>query len=363
MKNKRTRIIIGGVIALVLLLAGSSAGAYVRADDGKDGTKAIACHDSMTCSLTDWAMKVVNTGTTAGHGIMAQTNSTTKSMAAVYGLAKYRARGVFGKSKNGPGVEGKSTGRGAGIYGTSVDGYGGYFDSDGSSGIYVAPAPSHGVHVESATLCGFRVDGALVSGLWVDNALLAGIYVNDCLSYAAWLKGEVGAAILADTGNIIEGYDSEPTQDLRFKVDNAGNVTADGNFTGSGADFADMFPAVQGLEPTDVLVISPDGKLARSAEACSTAVAGVYSTNPGFLAGGGDDENMMGKVPLAMVGIVPVKVSAENGAISPGDLLTTSGTPGHAMKATDVQTGTIVGKAMESLESGTGTIQMLVMLQ
>ena len=359
--TKKRMLALGGTIVLVLLMAGSGLGAYVYAQDGEvgadDGAEvekvgAIDCGDSVSCTNTDQVVSVTNIDKTAGHGIKAQTSSITQSKAAVFGYADRRARGVFGKSKKGPGV-----------YGKSIDGYGGYFDSDGSSGIYVAPAAVHGVHVESANLCGFRVDGALVSGLWVDNALLSGIYVNDCLSYAAWLKGEAGAAILADSGNIIEGYDAEPSQELMFKVDNAGEVTAKGSFTGGGADFADMSPAVSGLEPADVLVIGPDGKLARSSEACSTAVAGVYSTKPGFIGGHGMDEDTTGKVPLAIVGIVPVKASAENGPICPGDLLTTSGTPGHAMKAIDPANGTIIGKAMESLESGTGTIKMLVTLQ
>jgi len=78
-----------------------------------------------------------------------------------------------------------------------------------------------------------------------------------------------------------------------------------------------------------------------------------------------------GKVPLALVGVVPVKVSAENGAIQPGDLLTTSTTPGHAMKATPVdlggipiyRPGTIIGKALTPLTEGTGVITVLVTLQ
>ena len=46
-----------------------------------------------------------------------------------------------------------------------------------------------------------------------------------------------------------------------------------------------------------------------------------------------------------------------------GDLLTTSPTPGHAMRADDPRPGTIVGKALEPLESGTGMVRVLVMLR
>jgi len=68
-------------------------------------------------------------------------------------------------------------------------------------------------------------------------------------------------------------------------------------------------------------------------------------------------------VPVALVGLVPVKVSAENGAIKPGDLLTTSSLLGYAMKATDPKIGTVLGKAMQSLEKGTGVINVLVTLR
>jgi hypothetical protein len=70
------------------------------------------------------------------------------------------------------------------------------------------------------------------------------------------------------------------------------------------------------------------------------------------------------RVPLAIVGIVPVKVSAENGSILPGDLLVTSSTPGHAMKAgPNPPVGTVIGKALGTLAEGKGVIQMLVTLQ
>jgi hypothetical protein len=65
---------------------------------------------------------------------------------------------------------------------------------------------------------------------------------------------------------------------------------------------------------------------------------------------------------MAVVGIVPCKVSAENGPIAPGDLLVTSSTPGHGMRDANPRVGTVIGKALESLESGTGVIRVLVTL-
>ena len=63
-----------------------------------------------------------------------------------------------------------------------------------------------------------------------------------------------------------------------------------------------------------MLVIGPDGILVSCSQANQTNVAGVYSTSPGFV-GGASEEDAEGNIPLAMVGVVPVKVSGENGAI------------------------------------------------
>lgn len=60
---------------------------------------------------------------------------------------------------------------------------------------------------------------------------------------------------------------------------------------------------------------------------------------------------------------VKIKADAKYGAIHRGDLLTTSATPGHAMLAADPKIGTIVGKALESLDNGTGEIKVMVTLQ
>lgn len=78
-----------------------------------------------------------------------------------------------------------------------------------------------------------------------------------------------------------------------------------------------------------------------------------------------DDPARKNEVPLAVVGIVPCKVTAENGPIVAGDLLVTSSAPGYAMKGTDRgrMLGAVVGKALQPLEKGAGVIQVLVTLQ
>jgi hypothetical protein len=174
-----------------------------------------------------------------------------------------------------------------------------------------------------------------------------------------------GGYFSSDNDNIIEAWTTGTASDnRRWYISNSGNVYADGSFNGGGADFAEMLPAVSGLEPGEVLVIGPDGQLLRSDSPNAANVVGVYSTKPGFVGGSDEEMENPGKVPLAIMGVVPVKASAENGAIAPGDLLVTATIPGHAMRAeANPAVGTVVGKALASLAEGTGMIRTLVMLQ
>jgi hypothetical protein len=158
----------------------------------------------------------------------------------------------------------------------------------------------------------------------------------------------------------------------KFRVDTSGDVYGTKYLT-SGADFAESV-AVRGkrsgYEPGDLLAIDPGGvrRLTLARTPYSTLVAGIYSTKPGMLASphAVDDElGSAGEVPLAVMGIVPCKVTAENGPIRVGDLMVTSSRAGYAMRGTDRgrMLGAVVGKALEALPKGEGVIQVLVTLQ
>lgn len=120
-------------------------------------------------------------------------------------------------------------------------------------------------------------------------------------------------------------------------------------------------------EPGDVLVLDSDtnGNVEKSSEPYSTMVAGIYATKPGVIGRRQSLADNANDIPMAMMGIVPTKVTAENGRIKQGDLLVTSSQSGYAMKGTDRSRmlGAVIGKAMGSLDSGTGVIEVLVTLQ
>ena len=223
-----------------------------------------------------------------------------------------------------------------------------------NTGVFVGRANQYGVWVNHTGNHGVRVSNAGGDGVRVEHADGYGVRVEseDTAVYAESPN---------TTSNSIEAWNPN---DREWRVASSGQVYADGSFNSGGADFAEMLPAVDGLEPGDVLVIGADGRLARSTTVYETSVIGVYSGQPGFVGGNGDDDDPSGKAPVGIVGVVQVKVSGENGAIVPGDLLTSSSVAGHAMKAgDDPPQGTVLGKAMQPFDGDAGVITMLVMLQ
>ncbi len=251
----------------------------------------------------------------------------------------------------------------------------------GSNNTFIGFAASTSGNVSYSTAIGANAivgqSHALVLGGQGEDAVTVGIgtptpYYDYALDVEATPGGQINGGVVADStgGNIYLGMTNGVH---KFRVDVNGVVYANGGFQSSGADFAESF-AVRGerseYQPGDVLVIDQKAKrhLTLSTEAYATLVAGIYSTKPGLLASPHhiDDETVRtSEVPLAVVGIVPCKVTTENGTIAPGDLLVTSSRPGYAMKGTDRprMLGAVVGKALEPLSAGTGVVEVLVTLQ
>jgi hypothetical protein len=139
-----------------------------------------------------------------------------------------------------------------------------------------------------------------------------------------------------------------------------------------GADLVEKFDAqdvASDGEPGTVVVIDDDapGKIRASRDPYDRKVAGVVSGAGGIPHGIhlGQGGALDGETPVAMTGRVYVKCTVENGAIRPGDRLTTSSKTGHAMRATDatLSDGAVIGKAMSSLDESEGLVLVLVNLQ
>jgi len=149
-----------------------------------------------------------------------------------------------------------------------------------------------------------------------------------------------------------------------------GDVVVTGDLILSGADCAEHFDVSPDarIEPGIVLSIREDGSLGVSETAYDRCVAGVISGAGGLRPGILMDRRQPGSHPanaVALSGRVFVKADATAAPIRAGDLLTTSATPGHAMRALNPERafGAVLGKALRPLDSGTGLIPVLVALQ
>ena len=106
-----------------------------------------------------------------------------------------------------------------------------------------------------------------------------------------------------------------------------------------------------------VVVVGGDRDVTQSTKAHDTRVVGVVTVDPGMTlnANRGTDLDCPRVVVL---GRVQCKVV---GPVAKGDMLTTSDVPGHAQTAHMVVPGTIIGKALQSIESD-GVIEIVVSL-
>jgi len=196
---------------------------------------------------------------------------------------------------------------------------------------------------------------------WQLNGDPSGSVVNGPFIYG-WSGGALGTSYPADHAALTwtDGGDVSVTRNL-----STATLTIRG-----GADVAEPFNlSDKNISPGSVVVIDEDnpGRLKLSRHAYDRQVAGIISgangINPGISLH--QDGALEGGQNVALTGRVYVQADASSGAIRPGDLLTTSDTPGRAMKVGDPckAQGAILGKAMSSLASGDGLVLVLVTLQ
>ncbi len=296
-------------------------------------------------------------------GVRGTLSATTPggSAAGVYGF-------VSSTGSNGAGVRGRHYGSGKGVLGevASADGYAGYFVGgrnyfQGNVGIGTA-APDIRLHVEGGSDVEPGSGGFVVAGS-VTGANLA----FDNNEIMARNNGAVSTLYLNNNGGEVHiGGATSIWGNLTIRSRDTNAVLIE---LGEGLDYAEGFDVSDkdAITPGAVVVIDPrnPGKLMLSTAAYDRKVAGIVAGANGLgsavrLGAGQFDHD------VALAGRVYCQVDATEHGIEPGDLLTTSSRPGHAMKVTDHARaqGAILGKAMEPLKQGeTGQILVLVTLQ
>ena len=260
---------------------------------------------------------------------------------------------------------------GYGVAGVSTSGYGVYAYSGSSTGVYAYSPSGYAVYGYGYTrgLYGYATSQYGVGAYgYATGSNSYGVY-----GYSSGTSGNAGYFIASGTsatGIYASGGSSGKAAIFR------GNVQvqreSDGVLImelGAGLDYAEGFDIAEDdvVEPGAVLVIDPEnpGKLAMSSAAYDTKVAGIVAgannLGSGVRLGAGEFDH-----DVALAGRVYCNVDASQDGVEPGDLLTTSATPGHAMKVNDHgrSQGAILGKAMERMEKGEkGQILVLVTLQ
>jgi hypothetical protein len=256
---------------------------------------------------------------------------------------------LFGKSSNPSvaAVTAQHDGGGTGVLG----------QSDKGSGIVATSSSGQGLTVFSDNDVGIFAQGATWAGVF-----------NGRLVVNASPKGKDPFENPPRDGSIVVN-----AGDLFL---NAGHIFANSGTVHcfdcaiENADCAEDFDVCgpEGVEPGTVMSFNCEGTLRPSDQAYDRKVAGVISGAGEFRPGIVLDrrkESFGTRVPLALVGKVYCKVDATDAPVEVGDLLTTSSTPGHAMKAEDHfrAFGAVIGKALRPLTGGRGLVPILIALQ
>jgi hypothetical protein len=309
------------------------------------------------------------------------------------GIIPDRKRGVWGDSDSGYGVIGTSdastgvagiSNSGVGVAGTSTSNYGIVGKSGTSigaagssdSGTGVAGISNSGGGVTGNSKSNFGVTGGSDTSTGVAGISNSGVGVAGTSTSNYGIVGKsgtsIGAAGSSDSGTGLYGI-SKTGIGVQASGSPAGKFEGDVEVTGdirlTNADCAEDFDiaVLDHLEPGTVMVLGEEGALEPSICAYDKKVAGVLSGagdyKPGIILDRHDSQRK--RMPVALVGKVHCKVDANYSSIEVGDLLTTSATPGHAMKVTDpeVAFGAVIGKALLPLKTGKGLIPILIALQ
>ena len=238
-----------------------------------------------------------------------------------------------------------------------------------STGTRTGPYPTWTVPVVSLAGGRLIVDSTSADG---GNETIVRRVVNSMIFYPSDhpdLPG--GIAVRQKGGATVLWVDQNTNGEVGIgtKLSVAGDINVGGNINAKYQDLAEWVPTTQKLSAGTVVVLdaSRDNHVTASTSAYDTRVAGVVSAQPGIALGVAGE----GKTLVATTGRVKVRVDATRAPIRIGDLIVTSDVEGVGMKSEPINfggrqihaPGTIIGKALQALDKGTGEILVLLSLQ
>lgn len=419
---------INGLANAVSLVAGNnvvitpgSGSITIGATGGGGGGLTLPFSDTINTTVATPAFRVVNSGT--GHAAHFRVTNAASPNPALYAATvgtgnacRFESFGtntspvvtVYNNS-NGDGISGSVGGAGNAlsgvggtnaVYGLGAGGRAGLFEvtsSTSSSEVIKVLQSGSGdgllVQMNNASSTSAALNATKTgSGSAVSGTIGSGAGNGVFGISAAGSGNAVYGWAVAGTANAVKGEATGTGNAGYFRINNTNSssaalyVTTNGtglaaDFDGKvavdvlqingGSDLAEPFTTTRAhaTEPGTVMVIDDEhpGTLTESSRAYDSRVAGIVSgaggVRPGLTLS--QNERLGGNTLVAMAGRVYCTAEASTGEIRPGDLLTTSDIPGHAMKATDRERshGAILGKAMTGLKHGRGLVLVLVNLQ
>jgi len=198
---------------------------------------------------------------------------------------------------------------------------------------------------------------AINMGLDSDNVLRIGGWSDGANTYRLQLdaSGNLTTRGTHYTGGVQTTVITTGDPYTAGTITGAWTLTANSTLNATWADLAEYYEGDQDYEPGTVLVFGGDKEVTTTTVINDTRSAGVVTTNPAYVM---NAEQTGIKVCIALAGRVPVKVV---GRVKKGDMLTTSATPGYAVKALTPTLGAVIGKALEDKDYGeAGVIQVAV---
>ena len=290
-----------------------------------------------------------------------RTETSTVGQSGIYSLHTGAGEAVSGYSSGGTGVAGFSSGTGKGVFGFTNGSGAGVRASNSGTGPAVQATNTNGAGIPGATI---RAQNQSTS------SGIAGYFET---------RGTDATLVLENKGSgpLLKGFGNNNSIEA-FRIENNGTAIVRVLQITGGADLSEQFEVTESSNPVSPEAIPPGmlvsidaqnpGKLVISSQAYDRKVAGIISGAGGIATGmlmGQNGSAADGSTPVALAGRVYCWADASQDTIEPGDLLTTSDTPGHAMKVTDhvKSQGAIIGKAMTGLAQGKGLVLVLVTLQ
>jgi hypothetical protein len=271
-------------------------------------------------------------------------NSTDATVPGVSG--SFNTSDIFQQPQKSPNGAG---GTGIGVYGAGTTGIQGF--SDSGAGVFGQSAGFDAIVGESSSPVHAGVTGRNVNTNPQPGSV--GIYGAGG-QFAGKFDGDV---LINGTSTVTGDHHCSGTMYVKVDVQLGGSDCAEDFEIASNAE----------IEPGTVMVLGNDGALRASQDPYDKKVAGVISGAGDYAPGLtlGKSQSLLRRMPLALVGKVYCKVDAGYAPVEVGDLLTSSPTQGHAMRADDPikAFGAVIGKALRPLRSGQGLVPILVALQ